>query len=140
MTRKTEQFQVGNKTYFSPSWPPLTKTAKNLPVIGKAFAVPISFLMSAGADGDLSQALPQAMFMLFEQLEEQDISKLFNIILEDVFCKQTDKRVDLDNDFENLDELLTLVAMVLKQHYGSLIEGKGFSQLISTMVPLNQLA
>lgn len=136
--RKTETFSIGDKTFISPSWPPLSKAAKNLPIIGKSFAVPISFLMSAGVDGDLGSAIPQALFMLFEQLEEEDISKLFNIVLEDVWCKTTDKKVNLDDDFNNLDELLTLVSLVLKQHYGCLMSGKGFQSLFQMMVPLAQ--
>lgn len=140
MTQRNKQefFTVGEKTFISPSWPPLSKAAKNLPIIGKSFFVPISFLLSAGESGDLSQALSQALFLLFEQLEEEDVSKLFNLILDDVWCKNTDKKVNLDEDFNDLDELLTLVAMVLKQHYGSLVSGKGLSSLMQTIVPLHQ--
>lgn len=140
MTQKFETFNVGTKAFISPAWPPMSKAAKNLPKIGKAFAVPLSFLFSASDEGKLSDAIPQAVFMLFEQLEEQDISELFSLILQDVYCKTTDKPVDLDQDFDSLDELLQLLASVLKQHYGCLIEGKGFRGLFQVMVPLSQAA
>lgn len=135
--RKSVDFIVGNKTYKSPSWSPL-KAAKNLPMIGKAFAVPISFLVSAGEAG-LSEALPNAMYMLFEQLEEQDVGVLFQLILADIWCKTTDKQLNIETDLDSLDELLLLAAQVLKQHYGCLIEGKGFLSLFQIMVPLHQM-
>lgn len=135
LERKKETFNVGGKAYISMSWSPL-KAAKHLPKIGKAFAVPISFLMSNGEN--VSSAIPQALFMLFEQLEEQDITELFNIILQDVWCKTTDKALNIETDLTDLDELLQLAALVLKQHYGSLVSGKGFSGLFQMMVPLSQ--
>jgi hypothetical protein len=136
--RKTETFLIGKNSFISPSWSPL-KAAKKLPPIGKSFAVPISFIFSAAQSGDYSSAIPQAMYMLFEQLEEQDISNLFKTILEDVWCKESNRAVNLDEDLDNLDELLTLVASVLNQHYGCLIAGKGFMALFQVMVPLHQL-
>lgn len=136
-TRKSEDFAIGGKVYKSLSWSPL-KSAKNLPKIGNAFAVPISFLFSNAEDPQ--SAIPQALMMLFSQLEEQDISELFNIILSDVWCKTTDKKLDIESDLENLDELLQLGASVLTQHYGCLISGKGFRQLFQVMLPINQLA
>jgi hypothetical protein len=114
------------------------KAAKNLPKIGKAFAVPISFLIAGGEN--IQSAIPTAMMMLFEQLEEQDITELFSLILSDIWCKSTDKALDIDADLENIDELLQLTANVLKQHYGALINGKGFTNLFQVMVPLHQMA
>lgn len=136
LERKKETFNVGGKAYISMSWSPL-KAAKHLPKIGKAFAVPISFLMSNGEN--VSSAIPQALFMLFEQLEEQDITELFNIILQDIWCKTTDKALNIETDLTDLDELLQLAALVLKQHYGSLVSGEGFAALLQMLVPLNQV-
>lgn len=135
--RKSETFLIGNKTYKSASWSPL-RAAKKLPSIGKAFAVPISFIISAAQSGDYSSAIPQAMYMLFEQLEEQDISILFNSILEDVWCVESNAKINLEDDLNNLDELLSLVSNVLNQHYGCLFSGKGFMALFQVMVPLHQ--
>lgn len=137
LERKKEIFNVGGKAFISASWSPM-KAAKNLPKIGKAFAVPISFLIAGGEN--IQSAIPQAMFMLFEQLEEQDLSQLFELILQDIWCKATDRALNIDNDLENIDELLQLAANVLKQHYGCMIEGKGFMSLFQVMVPLHQLS
>jgi hypothetical protein len=137
LERKKEIFNVGGKAYISMSWSPM-KAAKNLPKIGKAFAVPISFLIAGGEN--IQSAIPTAMMMLFEQLEEQDITELFSLILADIWCKSTDKALDIDADLENIDELLQLTANVLKQHYGALINGKGFTNLFQVMVPLHQMA
>lgn len=138
MTKKSEIFTIGDTQFISYGWSPLKQAARNLPTIGKAFAVPISFMISASQSGNFADAIPQAMYMLFEQLEEQDIEKLFATILQDVINKKTDKPVDMDEDFNNIDDLLLLVGSVLKQHYGCLIEGKGFGGLMSVMVPLSK--
>ena len=135
--RKKEEFNVGGKVYTSLSWSPL-KAAKNLPKVGNAFAVPISFLFSNAEDPQ--SAIPQALMMLFSQLEEQDITELFNLILADVWCKTTDKQLNIDADLDNLDELLQLGAAVLTQHYGCLMSGEGFKSLFKVMLPLNQMA
>lgn len=125
------------KVFISNGWSPL-RSAKKLPTIGKCFATPISFLFGAN-DNNLQEVIPQALYMLFEQLEENDISTLFNSILEDVWVDGT-RKVDIDSDLDNLDELLTLVASVLKQHYGCLIEGKGFLNLFQMIMPLSKAA
>lgn len=137
ITRKYEDISVNGKVFRSASWSPL-KAAKNLPKIGKAFAVPISFLLSNAEDPQA--AIPQALYMLFEQLEEQDLSELFMLILADVWNRQSDKQLNIDSDLDNLDELLQIGAAVLKQHYGCMITGEGFKSLFQVMVPLNQLA
>lgn len=135
-SRKSEDFQVGGKVYKSLSWSPLT-AAKKLPKIGQVFAVPISFLFSNAEDP--ASAIPQALMMLFSQLEEQDVSELFNIILTDVWCKTTDKPINIETDLDNLDELLQLGAMVLTQHYGALISGNGMRQLFKVLLPVHQM-
>lgn len=137
----TETFVIGEgekaRKFISNGWSPL-KAAKNLPPIGKAFATPISFLFGANED-TLQQAIPQALYMLFEQMEESDVEQLFSMILQDVYVNPQDK-VDLNRDFYNIDEMLTLMALVLKQHYGCLIEGKGFTNLFRILVPMGQLS
>lgn len=138
----TETFVIGEgekaRKFISNGWSPL-RAAKNLPPIGKAFATPISFLFGANED-TLQQAIPNALYMLFEQLEELEVEALFSMILETVYTENGTRLVDLDKDFYNLDELLTLVASVLNQHYGCLIQGNGFTSLFRTMVPLKQLS
>ena len=137
----TEKFVIGEgekaRTFISNGWSPL-KAAKNLPPIGKAFATPISFLFGANED-TVQQAIPQALYMLFEQMEESDVEQLLSMILQTVYAENGTRTVDLDKDFYNLDELLTLVALVLKQHYGCLIQGNGFTSLFQVMVPLTRL-
>jgi hypothetical protein len=144
MTQKIPEvkFVIGDKTFLSKAWPTKTKAFKNLPTIGKAFAVPISFLFSSGGNPDnLGQAIPQAMYMLFEQLEEQDISKLLDIILEEVYVMDPAPRaVNVDNDLDDLGDLLELLAKVLHQHYGKLVSGKGLRNLFSMLVPMAEVA
>lgn len=137
-----EKFVIGSgkesRTFISDGWSPL-KAAKNLPSIGKCFAMPISMLIG-GDEDDFKSAIPQALYMLFEQLEENDISELFQLILSVVYAENGTRLVDIETDLHNLDELLELVALTLKQHYGCLISGKGFTSLFQMMVPLNRLA
>ena len=137
----TETFVIGEgnkaRKFISHGWSPL-KAAKNLPPIGKAFATPISFLFGANED-TMQQAIPQALFMLFEQMEESDVEELFSMILQTVYAENGTRLVDMNTDFYNIDELLTLLALVLKQHYGCLMGGNGFTSLFQIMVPLTRL-
>lgn len=137
-----EKFVVGagkeSRTFISNGWSPL-KAAKNLPSIGKCFATPISMLIGAGDEDGFKEAIPQALYMLFEQLEENDIEELFTTILQNVYTDNGTRIIDIETDLYNLDELLELVSKVLKQHYGCLISGKGFTSLFQMMVPLNRL-
>lgn len=136
-SRKSETFSINGKVFKSLSWSPL-KAAKNLPKVGNAFAVPISFLFSNAENPQ--EAIPQALMMLFSQLEDSDISELFNLILGDVWNMSTDKQLNIETDLDNLDELLHLGASVLTQHYGCLMSGEGFRALFKVMLPLNQMA
>ena len=138
----SETFTFNSKSFISQAWSPM-KAAKRLPSIGKAFAVPISFLVAAGSSGnpdDLKDAIPQAIFMLFDQLEEQDCEQLFKLILTDVWNKTDNRQINLEEDLANIDQLLELLASVLNQHYGCLMTGKGFMSLFQTLVPLARLS
>lgn len=135
-SRKYEDFSINGKVFRSNSWSPLT-AAKKLPKIGSSFVVPISFLFSNPEDPQ--SVIPQALMMLFSQLEEQDLSELFGFILSDVWNMSTDKKLNIDVDLDNLDELLELAALVLTQHYGVLIKGKGIAAIFRVMLPLHQV-
>jgi hypothetical protein len=136
-----EKFVIGegktSRTFLSDGWSPLL-AAKNLPKIGKTFATPISFLFSA-TEENFGTLIPQALYLLFEEMEQGDIEALFNLILSKVWADNGTRLVDLDNDFANLDELLSLVALVLKQHYGCLTSGKAFASLLETLVPVSRM-
>lgn len=134
-SKKYEDFSINGKVFRSNSWSPLT-AAKKLPKIGSSFVVPISFLFSNPEDPQ--SVIPQALMMLFSQLEEQDLSELFNIIFSDVWNMSNDKKLNMDTDLENLDELLQLGAMVLNHHFGCLIGGKGVISLFKVLLPLHQ--
>ena len=100
----TETFVIGEgnkaRKFISHGWSPL-KAAKNLPPIGKAFATPISFLFGANED-TMQQAIPQALFMLFEQMEESDVEELFSMILQTVYAENGTRLVDMNTDFITL--------------------------------------
>lgn len=130
---------VNNTVLLSNKWG-VFKAAQNLPRIGKTFAVPVSFIFSAMEETNLREAIPQAIFMLFEQLEEQDIKELLEIILDDVYANNGQRKVDIEADFLDLDDLITTCAKVLEQQYGGLLKGKGLKALFQQMVPLTQAA
>lgn len=135
---KQEKVLVGDKTYTIQSWG-VMKAGRNFPQIGKAFAVPLSFLMSSmGDEVALREAIPQAFYMLFEQLEQQDVMQLFQLITSDVYVDNNIK-LDIDQHLSSLDELFELSAKCLEMNYGSLIKGKGFNALLGVMVPMHQM-
>jgi len=132
---KQIQINLSGKVLKSNKWG-IFKAAENLPTIGKTFAVPVSFIYSAMEESNLKEAIPQAIYMLFEQLEEQDIKELFKIILDDVHADNGSRKIDIERDFEDLDELLEVAAKVLEQQYGGMIKGKGFQSLFKMLMPL----
>lgn len=124
----------------SDRWNPM-KCFANLPRIGKAFAVPISMLISGDGEESAGDKIPHALFMLFDSMEEQDIWKLFQLITEDVFIKNGTQRVDLNKDLGyDLGVILYVVAETLKGNYGSLFTKGGLSSLFQQMTGLSQLA
>lgn len=134
---KQEKVQINGKTFTIQSWS-VIQAGRNLPTIGKAFAVPLSFLISSMGDEEALRAgIPQAFYMLFEQLEQQDVMELFKLITSGVSYEM--QMLDIDAHLESLDELFQLAAQCLKINYGSLIEGKGFKDLLGVMVPMHQM-
>lgn len=134
-----KEYLVGDIRCLSNTWGSI-KTLRNLPKIGKAFAVPLSFIYSCSTEEELREAIPTALMMLFEQLEEQDIETLFQTILQDVWVDNNSRLLNMDSDIKNPDDLLSLVAQVLEQNYGSLLKGKGFKNLFGVMVPLHEMS
>lgn len=139
MTQNSKQIKinVGGKVYTSNKWGIWT-AANNLPKVGKTFAVPVSFIYSAMEESNLKEAIPQAIYMLFEQLEEQDIKELFQTILHEVYVQGKTEPVNIEYDFNDLDELLELSAKVLEQQYGGMLKGKGLAGFFKMLMPLNQ--
>lgn len=127
------------KELISNSWSP-QKCFSRLPKIGKAFAVPMSMLMKGGSEEGFAEVLPEVLFMLFTQMEEQDVWELFTMITEDVHVSSTE-RLNLDVHFGNdLGAILNVVGATLKQNYGSLFSGKGLSSLMESMMGVTQVA
>lgn len=141
MVRNSKQikFVVSGKTYLSNKWGIFT-AAEHLPTIGKVFAVPVSFIFSAIEESNLKEAVPQAVYMLFEQLEEHDLRQLLSLVLHDVHADNGSRLVDVENDFDDLSEVIELVAKVLEQQYGVLIKGKSLKGLFGLILPLTQAA
>jgi len=145
---KQEKFLIKDKVFISEQWN-VFESARNLPIIGKTFLLPVSFLFSAGGNTEeavsesLQEAIPKAMMMLFDMLEENDIVSLFQMIVKSVYIEEVGKgtrKVDIERDLSGLDELIELVASVLEQQYGALFKGKGLSRLMKSIVPMAQIS
>jgi len=145
MNYNKKDFVIGEKkrVFQSVKWT-VFQAAANLPKIGKVFALPVSFLFSAGGStedqvsSNLSEAIPKALYMLFEQLEEQNPIPLFEMILQSVYTENGTRKVDVEKDFEDIGELVELVGLVLEQQYSSLLKGGALQRLFGVMAPLSQ--
>lgn len=125
------------KSFIHNCWGPST-CFKNLPRLGKAFAVPISMLASGDEDNHMEN-LPNALFMLFENMEEDDVWELFQLATSAVYLDAQNK-LDLDNHLDgDLGAVLMVVAEAIKQNYSSLW-GKGLRSLLQVMAPMGELA
>lgn len=128
--RPTTEVEIGEKEFLIEHWSP-TKAMKNLPKVGKYFAVPLATVVgSLGTGGsNLSEALPTACVYLFDQMEEEDIMKFFNMLLEDVYFEGKNG-IDIDTVFANdVSEMFEVVAAVLKANYGCFFKKAGFASL-----------
>lgn len=129
----------GKINFIQNKWSPM-KCFSHLPKIGKAFAVPMS-MMASGTEENFGEVLPTALFMLFEQMEEQDIWELFTLIVQDVFAENGTRPINLNEDCgDDLGAVLTVVAEALQGNYGSLFTGNGLSNLMGTMTGMGQVA
>ena len=145
MNYKSEKFTVsdGKKVFTSEKWG-IFKASSNLPKIGRVFALPISFLFSAGGDNQeavqesLSDAIPKALLMFFDTFENENPIELFQIIFQNVYADNGTRLVDVEKDFDDLAEVVELAAKVLKQQYGSLTNPKVFGSLLASLAPLTQ--
>ena len=136
------EFTINNKKFISNHWPTRSKAFKNLPIIGSTFAVPISVFVGSGGE-NLAEVTAMAAELFFQKLQEPEAQQLIDIILEDVHIRTPEggfTKVDADLHLDDIDELLQLLAEVLKQHYGKLVMGKGSRNLFSIMVPVTQVA
>ena len=137
--QKTITIEVDGKKkeFLHNCWSPM-KCFSHLPKIGKAFAVPLSML--SGSEDKFEEVLPQALFMLFEQMEEQDIWSLFELITQDIHVDAT-KRLNLNEDLDgDLGAILAVVGQALQNNYGSLYSGNGLSSLMTQMMGVAQVA
>lgn len=129
--RPTTKVKISDEEYIITHWSP-TKNLKNLPIIGKYFAVPIATVIGSIAQGggNFSEALPTAFLYLFDKMEQEDITKLFNLILEDVYIESTGEKANLDKHFDGkLYELLEVLGNVLKVNYDCFFRKDGFASL-----------
>lgn len=133
--RKTTELKIGDKEFIITHWSP-TKVMKNLPKIGRYFAVPMATVagsvMAGGAN--FSDALPTAALYLFEQMEEDDIIKLIDLLLEDVDYNSMGAKINIDEVFDgDIMGMIQLVTKVLEVNYGCFFEKSGFVNLQGLM-------
>ena len=118
---------------------------KNMPKIGSVFAVPIAHALQAGIlfrkdtltvlTSDQYNIIPTALQMLFNQLEDEGTEELFELLLSGV--KYQKASVTLDS-FDDISELLEVIAKVLEVNYKSLFMGKGLMASLQMVVPMTQ--
>lgn len=129
--KPTTEIDLAGHNFVITHWSP-SKVMKNLPKIGRYIAVPmatISGALMSGGQG-LSEAMPTAILYLFEQMEEDDINKLFELILEDVEVDGMAGKVNVDQVFQgHTMDLIKLIAKVLEVNYGCFFTKDGFAGL-----------
>jgi len=132
---KQEIVVLDGKRYVINAWA-TTEQIRNMPLIGKAFAVPLAMCLSE--DRGLDESLPEALFALFNQMEDHGVEELFNMLFSKVFLNDTP--VTLDDSFDGIDGVLQVAAKVINLNYGVLYSGKGLSGFLTEIAPLAQQA
>ena len=112
-----------------------TQQISMLPSITKTLGVPFFMVATgAGSEEELMEALPKALYLLCEQMEEEDPTTFFNKLFTNV--RFQDQPVDIDQHFDDFDDVLVIAAEVLKLNFGKLLSGKGFTAFRQVAVPL----
>lgn len=138
--RPTTEIDLADHNFIITHWSP-SKVMKNLPKIGRYVAVPMATISGSMMTGgqNLSDALPTAILYLFEQMEQDDIEKLFALILEDVSVDGFAGKIDIDALFQDkMLDLIKLVAKVLEINYGCFFTKDGFADLQGLLGRLGQ--
>ena len=128
--RPTTEIDLAGHNFVIEHWKP-TKVMKNLPKIGRYVAVPMASIGGAMMNGGngLHEALPTAILYLFDQMEQEDLDKLVNLILDGVIVDSVGK-VDVDIIFQDkMLDLVKLLAKVLEINYGCFFSKDGFANL-----------
>ncbi|UNY40366.1 hypothetical protein KLEP7_gp14 [Pseudaeromonas phage vB_PpeM_ KLEP7] len=120
---KTE-LVIGDRTYVLAHWSP-TKMYRNIPKIGRYFAIPastvIGTIFSAHQDEiepDLSEAIPTALMYLFQTMEDNDIMDFYKIMFDDVYLNDKQVMSDFDGIFaDNPYDPIDLLVEVLRINY-----------------------
>lgn len=129
--KPTTEIELAGHNFTITHWSP-TKVMKNLPKIGRYIAVPMASIGGSILSGgqNLSEAIPTAILYLFEQMEQDDIEKLFTLILEDVEVDNIGGKINIDEIFQDkILDLIKLVAKVLEINYGCFFTKDGFADL-----------
>lgn len=131
-----KQLKIEGVTYSINKWPTSSQIRK-LSKIGKTLAVPFFQvgMKAAISEEELANALPEALYMLFQQLEDEDSIEFFSDCLEGVWLSDREASID---DFEDFDDLLQVVAEVLVLNFGKTLEGKGFMAFQKVARKVNQ--
>lgn len=114
----------------------LFKAAKRLPQIGRVIAQPLSVLMAEG--DDWKNAIPLAMAMLFDELEENDTEQFFKMVCDNVYYEKNTANLE-EVCGTDLSVLCQIAAESIMLNYGSLYQGKGLASLMSNMTGVTKV-
>ena len=132
------KIKTSNNTYLVSKWN-VIKAFNNVPYFGKTIGLPIAQLISKG-EASVEEALPEALLILFHNLEETSPEELITKILEGTYSYNTKQQVDLETDFDgDIGEVLELCAAVFKLQYGSLFAKKALASFTEMAGGMNAL-
>ena len=134
------EITLNGKTYTIEKFSPL-RTLHLIPVLGKSTLVPIATAfksMVGGKDGEGSfEDLPEAMYMLFENMESGQFQLLLELLLDNTTLRG--KPVDLDKDFEDLGDVLKVCVKSLEINFIPFLESLGLGQMILWLQKISTL-
>lgn len=134
MQDKQKVLMIGDSKVVINKWK-TSQQIKMLPMITKTLGVPFFMVATKASDEEeLIEALPRALYLLCEQMEEEDPSSFFNKLLSNT--RLNDQPIDLDTHFDDFDDVLVVAAEVLKLNFGKLLSGKGFTAFRQVAIPL----
>lgn len=119
---------VGERTYIIKKFG-IRATMNLIPVLGKSFLVPLSALFRQGGEDSEAgvSAITEGLYMLFENIDNEQLFKILDILLENTTFEG--KPANLEDDFDDISDVFQVCIKVLEINFSNFLKSLGLTEL-----------
>jgi len=134
--KNRNEVKIGERTYVIKKFG-IRETITLVPILGNAFAVPISAVFKdLGEDADVS-GITEALMLLFSSMDNGQFVDIIELLLSKTTVDG--KAVDLDEDFDDMGDVFKVCADVLEQSFSPFIKSLDLSRMTSWIQKISYL-